>query len=122
MRKKVFLFGLLLFFVISGKAQIEGNVVDSTYKIVPDAIIIAIDTVKNIADTVKSDKQGFFAYKKLKKGTYKIVAKANGFQNTIYENVVVNNETPADHSESSDISSAAWLEIVLKPLKGPAKK
>ncbi len=105
---------MLFVFVLKGSGQIEGNVFDSSGKPVADAIIIAIDSVKNISDTVKSDKLGYYAYKKLKKGKYKIVAKLVGFQNAIYENIIVENETSNSNPGGNDISNAIWLEIVLK--------
>ncbi|HSU28151.1 MAG TPA: carboxypeptidase-like regulatory domain-containing protein [Chitinophagaceae bacterium] len=106
---------MILLVISSGCfSQIEGNVIDTSGKAIPGALIIAIDSVKNTADTVKSDKSGYFAYKILKRGNYKIVVIAAGFEKNIQENFMVTNETPDNKATSSDISNATWLDIKLR--------
>jgi hypothetical protein len=119
MRNKIVLCLVIQLLVLKSFAQVEGNVVDTTGKAIPGATIIAIDTVKNTTDTIKSDKVGYYSFKSLKRGNYKIAAMAEGFQNAIYKNVIVDNETPQDDSGEGDISNAVWLEIVLEPRKVP---
>lgn len=108
---------ILLLSSFGASAQIEGNVVDTSGKAIPNATIIIIDSVKNSTDSVKADKTGFFEFKKLNRGKYKIMIKAAGFQNSIHENILVNNETPVNNPGGGDISNALWLEVVMKPAK-----
>ena len=117
MQKPIVLMLITLIVTNRGFAQIEGNVTDSAGKAIPNTTVIAFDAIRNTADTIISDNGGYFAYKNLKRGKYRVVAKASGYQNIVYENVNVNNETPAEGNRISDISGAYWLEIVLKPAK-----
>ena len=119
MTRKIVLYMMIQLPTFSSFAQVEGNVVDTAGKAIPEAMIIAIDTIKNTADSIKADKVGYYSFKNLKRGKYKIAAMAGGFENAIYENVIVHNEIPADDSGQSDISNAEWMEIVLLPRKVP---
>ena len=119
MRRTIVLATLLLS-MPSASAQIEGNVVDTAGKAIPGAVIIAVDSINKRSDTAMSDKRGFFTFRKLKRGDYKVVITAAGFQNSVNEKIVVENESPADNPGGDDISNATWLEIVMrrpKPLK-----
>lgn len=120
MKRKIVLLPML-FFITSVSAQIEGNVVDTSGKTISAAIIIAIDSASNKSDTTISDKTGYFEFKKLKRGNYKVVTTVPGYQNVVYENVVVRNETSSEENKAPDISDATWLEIVMKPVQ-PKKK
>src|SRR5687768_10427258 len=109
---------IMLVLSFNANSQIEGNVLDTAGKYIADVIIIAMDSVNNVSDTVKSDKTGYFIYKKLKKGEYNITAKVPGFQSATYQNITVNNEFD-DRKSGDDISNATWLEIILQRPKGP---
>lgn len=98
-------------------AQIQGDIVDPNEKGVPNAIIIAIDSVRNTADTVKSDHRGFYEFKNLKPGKYKIEVKASGFKLTINENIVVK-EGDVGVFEI-DLYRGQRLDIILTPAKVP---
>lgn len=112
-------FGIILLFVINSFAQIQGGVFDQKKEGIPNAIIIATDSARNFIDTVRSDKRGFYAFKGLKPGKYKIEAKAPGFMTAVFENIQANQEDPDEGIDRDDISSATRLEIVLKPAKVP---
>ena len=120
MQKIIFLSIITLAMTSRSFAQIEGSVTDTSGKAIANAIIIAIDSARNTTDTINSDKGGYFVYKNLKRGEYKITAKASGYQKAVYDNIVVRNETAAGN-KSSDISGAEWVEIVMKPIQ-PGKK
>lgn len=112
-------FGIILLFAVSSFAQIQGGVFDQKGQGIPNVIIIATDSVRNVIDTVRSDKRGFYAFKGLKPGKYKIEAKAAGFLPRVYENVQANEEDPDEGIERDDVSSATRLEVVLKPAMVP---
>ena len=109
--------GTILLFAVSGFAQIEGGVFDQKGQGVPNAMIIATDSIRNVIDTVRSDKRGFYIFKGLRPGKYKIEAKAAGFRTGVFENIQANEEDPDEGIERADISSATRLEIVMKPAK-----
>ena len=115
---RIILFGILLLFVVSASAQIQGDVVDSTDKGIGNAIIIATDTVKKIADTVKSDKRGFYSFTGLKPGKYKIEIKAESFRTIVIENIVVKEEDTG-FLVGGDMYRGQRLDIILNPAKVP---
>mgnify|MGYP002377611492 CR=1 FL=1 len=108
---------LLLLLMRNATAQIEGNVVDTSGNAIPGAVIIVVDPTSKRSDTVKSDKMGFFEFKKLKRGNYKVVVTISGFQDSVQEKILVTNETSAENPGGDDISNAIWLEIVMRRLK-----
>jgi hypothetical protein len=111
--------GIILFFTFGSFAQIQGGVFDPTGNGIPNATIIAIDSVRQFTDTVHTDKRGFYSFTGLKAGKYKIEAKAAGFITAFFENVEANEEEKDEGIDRDDISSATRLEIVLKPQKPP---
>jgi hypothetical protein len=111
--------GIILFLTFRSFAQIQGGVFDPAGKGIPNAMIIAIDSVRLATDTVHTDKRGFYSFKGLKAGKYKIEAKAPGFITALFENVEANEEEKDEGIDRDDISSATRLEIVLKPQKPP---
>jgi hypothetical protein len=115
--ERIILFGIMLLFAVSVSGQIQGDVVDSTDKGVPNAIIIATTLVKNIADTIKTDKRGFYSFNGLKPGKYKIEVKADGFQPAVIENVVVKEEHTGKLI-GGDLYSGQRLDITMYPLNG----
>ena len=60
--------GTILLFTFNASAQIQGDVVDQKNKGIVNAILIATDTIKKVADTVKSDNRGFYVFNRLKPG------------------------------------------------------
>ncbi|MEO6611992.1 MAG: carboxypeptidase-like regulatory domain-containing protein [Chitinophagaceae bacterium] len=116
MKKIIIITGILTGAALSSSAQVEGNVTDASGKFIANAVIIAIDSAKNSADTIKSDKGGYFIYKKLTAGKYTITVKAAGYQHGIYENILVKTDIPDDDKSGKDISNAIWLDAILKPL------
>ena len=116
-RNIVFLHLMLL--MAKASAQIEGNVVDTSGNIFPGAVIIATDSSGNRSDTVTSDKTGYFEFKKLKRGNYRIVTIVTGFQTTVLEKIQVNKEASDNNPGGDDVSNAVWLEIVMRRNKPP---
>ncbi len=100
-------------------AQIQGDIVDPKEKGISNAIIIAIDSVRNTADTVKTDHRGFYEFKNLRPGKYKIQVKANGFKLTTIENIIVREGDVGAVSGEPDLYSGQRLDITLTPLKKP---
>jgi len=115
---RIILFGIMLLLAVNASAQIQGDVVDSTDKGVPNAIIIATDTVKKIADPVKSDYRGFYSFIGLKPGNYKIEVKADGFQPAVIENIIVK-EGDTGELIGGDLYRGQRLDITLTPAKIP---
>ena len=118
--KRLILFlGAMLFLILRGSAQIQGGVFNQKGEGIPNAIIIATDSVRKSIDTAWSDKRGFYIFRVLKLGKYKIEAKAPCFNPSVYENVEVNEEESSENTGKNDESFATRLEIILKPAKVP---
>ena len=118
-RTLLLLFVTMIVFVVTATAQIEGDVWDQKDKGIPNALVIAIDTARNSADTVHTDSRGFYIFKTLKKGNYKIEVKAAGFLTAIFENVKVIKDILILTDQRKDITNATRLDINLKPDKVP---
>ena len=110
---------MIFVFALKGLTQIQGGVFNEKKEGIPNALLIAKDTVGNIVDSVRSDKRGFYAFKILKKGKYNIEATAPGFTLKVFKNIEVFNEEPEEQNGRNDISGATRLEIVLTPVKVP---
>jgi hypothetical protein len=118
--KIIILVAIILMFAIKGVAQIQGGVYNEKKQAIPNALIIAKDTLDNIIDSVRSDKRGFYFFKSLKKGKYNIEANAAGFIVKLFKKVEVLNEEPAEEPPGrNDISGATRLEIYLVPVNKP---
>lgn len=113
------LFVTMIIFIVNVSAQIEGDVVDQKDNGIRNAIVIAIDTLRNIADTVKTNERGFYIFKTLKKGNYKIEVKAAGFLTALFQNVKVIKDISIPVDEERDVTNATRLDITLKNEKGP---
>lgn len=112
------LFFVTVLFMNAGLAQIHGDIVDQKEKGIMNATIIAIDSVRNSADTVKSDSRGFYAFKGLQPGRYKMEARAAGFQTAIIRSIEVRvGET--GEIEDVDMYRGQRLDIILSPVKVP---
>ncbi|HET9744433.1 MAG TPA: carboxypeptidase-like regulatory domain-containing protein [Chitinophagaceae bacterium] len=109
---------LLLLLSDSAFSQIEGDVRSTNNDRIPKAIIIALDTLGNGIDSVITDNKGFYSFINLKPGKYLIEAKAVGYQNRLYKNIVAN-ERIVKRKADNDVSNATRLQIVLVPAKTP---
>jgi hypothetical protein len=98
--------------------QVEGDVTDDKNKAITNAVITATDSTGKTVDIVKTDERGFYFFRKLKPGKYKIEAKAPGFVNAIHSVRV--NRAPADANDNDDTYYAETLDIILRRPK-PAK-
>ena len=117
MRRIFFLFGVVLGFTVRSFSQVQGDITDPKDKGIPNAMIIATDSVTKSVDTVKSDSRGFYSFDKLKPGKYKIEVKAVGFQTAVIENIVVK-EGDIGLVED-DLYNGQRLDITLNPAKVP---
>lgn len=109
----------LLFLNSNGFSQIQGGVFDQKGQGIVNALIKASDVDGKLIDTARSDKRGFYMFKGLKPGKYKIQATAPGFLPAIFEDVEANEGDKEEPSRTNDISSATRLEIKMKPAKAP---
>lgn len=111
---------LIAFLLLSIKtlSQIEGDVRGKDNIRISKALIIAMDTTKNIIDSVVSKEDGFYSFANLKPGKYFIEAKASGFETRLYKNIIAR-ERIVNKEAGRDISNATRLQIVLVPLKKP---
>jgi len=110
--KKIIAFLVLLpLFALKAVCQLEGDVLDQSNKTVINAIIIATDSTGKVVDSVKTDERGFYFFKKLKPGKYKIEAKAPGFQPAIH--TVRIDPAPKDANDTDDTYYAETLDIIL---------
>jgi Carboxypeptidase regulatory-like domain len=107
---------LLLLLSVKAFAQIEGDVRSKDDKRILNAVVVALDTTMNVIDSVLSGEEGFYSFTNLKPGKYFIEAKAKGFENRLYKNVIVW-EKPFDAKKGNDQSYATRLQIVLSPSK-----
>ena len=118
MKKSLITIIVSLLFCLKSFSQIEGDVRSNDDKRISKAVIIAMDTTKNIIDSVLSEEDGFYSFQNLKPGKYLIVAKAQGFENRLYKNVIAR-ERILDPSKGRDQSNATRLQIVLLPANKP---
>src|SRR5512143_2712003 len=116
MKKNLIAFIVLLLISVNALAQIEGDVRSNDNKRISKAVIIAMDKAKNIIDSVLTRENGFYSFTNLKPGKYIIEAKAMGFENRLYKNVIAR-EKFLDPAAGKDLSSATRLQIVLAPVK-----
>ena len=105
---------LLLF--LNCFSQIEGDVRSKDNKRISKAVVIAKDTTNNIVDSVQTGEDGFYSFTNLKPSKYIIEAKAIGFENKLYKNVIVR-ENLLNPGAGNDRSNATRLQIVLLPAK-----
>ncbi|HSU26771.1 MAG TPA: carboxypeptidase-like regulatory domain-containing protein [Chitinophagaceae bacterium] len=117
MRKFLIIFIAILMAAVRGFAQVEGDVMDVSNKFIPNAIVIATDTVTKKMDTVHTDERGFYFFKNLKPGIHKFEAKATGFLPTVKFFKV--NPAPEGANDSDDTYFAETLDIILKRPKSP---
>ena len=91
--------------------QIEGQVIDQREKGMPNIALTVKDTSGKVLGTVKSDNLGYFGFKGLKQGKYKVETKVAGFR-------PVSNNAMVDEVEAGDDQyQATWIYMVLAPLK-----
>ncbi len=107
---------VLLLLSVNALSQIEGDVRSKDDKRIPKAVIIARDTTNRIVDSVMTDDDGFYSFKNLKPGVFRIEAKAAGFETMIYKNVIARQRIP-NPAAGNDITNATRLQIVLAPVK-----
>ena len=118
MKKILVVLGIVLFNAGNAFSQIEGMVADQKNTGIANVIIIAIDSTSKVIDTVRSDKRGGYAFKKLQPGKYSIEAKATGFQTAVYKNIQVG--IPSEGMDAGDDTYyAIRLDIILMPAKVP---
>ena len=109
--------GTILGFAVRSFSQIQGDVTDPKDKGIPNALIIAMDSVRKTADTVKSDSRGFYSFSDLKPAEYKIEIKAVGFQTAVIKNILVKEEHVG--LVEDDLYNGQRLNITLTPAKVP---
>jgi Carboxypeptidase regulatory-like domain len=97
-------------------SQIEGDVRGKDDKRIFRAVVIVLDTTMNVIDSTSSGEDGFYSFTNLKPGKYFIEAKAKGFENRLYKNVIVWKNV-SDPKKGEDQSYATRLQIVLFPAK-----
>jgi len=116
MKKNSITLIVLLLLSVNALSQIEGDVRSKDNKRIQKAVVIAMDTTKNIIDSVITDENGFYSFTNLNPGIYLIEAKAMGFENKLYKNVIAR-ERLLNPAAGNDISNATRLQIVLVPVK-----
>jgi len=117
MKRIIFLLAVILVVCARSFSQVQGDITDPKDKGIPNAMIIAIDSAKKTADTVKSDSRGFYSFDNLKPGIYKIEVKATGFRFVALENIIVKPEDIGLHDE--DMYAGQRLDIMLSLSKSP---
>jgi hypothetical protein len=117
MKTIIIFLGFMWLVTLNSYAQIQGDVVDTREKGIPNAMIIATDSLTRKADTVKSDHRGFYEFKSLKLGKYKIEIKATGFKTTVIENIIVKEGDIGAYE--IDLYRGQRLDITLSPAKLP---
>jgi hypothetical protein len=110
--------GFLLLLSFSASAQIQGDILDPNDKGVLKALIIATPTtIGSRPDTVKSGQLGFYEFRNLKPGIYRIEIKATGFQTVVIEKVEVKEEDTGFEEGEDDIYHGQRLDFILVPAK-----
>lgn len=113
----LFLMVSILLVMVHGYGQIQGSVMSSAREPIVNAVVIVTHSSTNARDTARSDKRGFYIFKELAAGKYKVIASATGFKSSIIENVEVIPKDASDEQSHHDISNDTRLEIVLRSLK-----
>lgn len=98
--------------------QIQGDVLDPKEKGVAAVLVIAIDP-DNKADTAKTDRRGFYEFKNLKPGKYRIEVKASGFQTIILKEVEVKEGETGAIAGEGDLYRGQRLDFDLQPVRMP---
>jgi hypothetical protein len=99
MRKLLLAISVVLFlaFVLNGQSltSLTGSVTDPTGAVIPGAALTLVNlgTAAQRDDT--SDQQGRFTFSQVQPGTYKLVAKAPGFNDVVVNNIRLLVNTPA---------------------------
>lgn len=117
MNKKILLYGLIHLLIINAFGQVEGDVVDQKDIAITNSVIIATDSTGKIVDTAKTDQRGFYFFKGLKPGKYKIEAKAPGFLPAVL--MIRVNPNPDNSNDEDDTYYAETLDIILVRPKAP---
>jgi hypothetical protein len=117
MKAIIIFWGIVSMLSIKACAQIQGDVTDTNEKGISNAMIIAIDSVRKTADTVKTDARGFYEFKKLNPGKYKIETKAKDFKTVFFENIVVREGDIGTVKGEEDLYRGQRLDIILSPAK-----
>jgi hypothetical protein len=85
---------------------LHGIVRDPSGAVVPNAAVKAVDTGTGIERNTNSATDGGFVFTNLQAATYKITVSANGFQNAVYDSVVVNTGRTTDLSVQLAVGAA----------------
>ena len=112
MKKIIALVFVLGVFISRSKAQVEGGVTDATGKKIVGVLLVAYDPEQKLADSTRSDKAGFFEFKKLVPGKYTIEVKATGYKPAKEEDVEVRFPYKPT-SGRNDLSGATRLDFIL---------
>lgn len=102
---------------IGSYGQIHGDITDQNDKGILNAVIIATDSVTLMADTVKTDRRGFYEFKRLKPGKYRMEVKATGFKTAVVEDIKVK-EGDTGIMEL-DVYRGQRIDVTLSPAKLP---
>jgi len=117
MKAKIFLTAAVLTISLGSYGQIHGDILDTNDKGIPNALIIATDSITHVADTVKPDKRGFYEFKNLKPGKYRMEVKATGFKSAIVEDIKVKDGDTG--IMELDIYRGQRIDVTLSPAKLP---
>ena len=74
---------------VGGSGTIQGTVTDPSGAIVAGATVVAVDVATGVQTTRKTTDAGFFVLSPLQPGEYTVTVKADGFQTTTQEHLVV---------------------------------
>lgn len=110
---------ILLLFTVNVSAQIMGDVKDQKENGIPNALIIATDSVRNVIDTVKTDSRGFYQFKGLTPGNYVVEAKAAGYRSAIHKNILITSNDTGVVDGEPDLYHGKIVDITLMPAKVP---
>src|SRR5258706_421189 len=109
MPKKLVAGMLILLLSKCAIAQLEGDIKDKLEKAITNAAIIAVDSVTKKLDSTKTDERGYYAFKGLIPGRYRIEVRAPGFlPNVSYINI---NQAPAGSNDTDDTYYAETLDF-----------
>jgi len=75
--------------------QLSGTVTDPTGAVIPNADIKIEDTTRGVAREAKSDSEGFYRLVQLQPGTYKLTARAAGFNDVLVGSLTLEVSKPS---------------------------
>ncbi len=96
----------------SQNATLDGQVIDKTGAVVPNAEVTVTQTDRQLSNTIKSDGEGRFAFPNLSPGMYDLTVKASGFQTYLQKQIQLLANQAASINPTLDVgNTTSTIEV-----------